>query len=311
MRPQLNSTCGPRPRSAADLIPQDFALNLWLVMLAGKEPAGSRLELRHKPQGQAMRRLGFYPAHDQSQIMAVIERAARVGDVYVGAAPRVGRDGTAAGVERVWCLWADVDTPEALAALRKFRPLPSIVIRSGTGRNVHAWWPLHEAITPKWARRANRRLALALGADMAATDAARIMRPPATLNYKHSPPTRVEAVVCETLMFTLPEVVGSLPDSPEYVEPTLPAARHETPAPVDGPAALDGLARTVATAQQGNRNNALHWAACRAAERIDAGELDPAIVRATLRDAAHAAGLGEHEIEATLRSALDRARAAA
>jgi hypothetical protein len=107
--------------------------------------------------------------------------------------------------------------------------------------------------------------------------------------------------------FALAEVVGGLHDAPEYLQPL---ARERRRVVADLRVALDGLARTVAAARPGNRNNALYWATCRAQERLDAGEGDPATIRATLRDAALAAGLTEHEAEATLRSALN-ARAAA
>jgi hypothetical protein len=98
--------------------------------------------------------------------------------VYVGAAPRVRRNGTKDDVEPVWTLWTDADTPDAAGALRAFSPLPSIVIRSGTTDHLHAWRQLDGPLSSAAAVRASRRLALALGADRASTDAARIMRPP-------------------------------------------------------------------------------------------------------------------------------------
>lgn len=59
-----------------------------------------------------------------------------------------------------------------------------------------------------------------------------------------------------------------------------------------------GLVRSVARAQPGNRNAALHWAACRAWEAGgDAAQL------AELADAARSIGLGDGEIEATINSA--------
>ena len=74
---------------------------------------------------------------------------------------------------------------------------------------------------------------------------------------------------------------------------------------------LDGLTRTVATAETGNRNRALFWAVCRAVEHIVAGELDGHAID-TIRAAAIDAGLGEAEIEATIRSGLaTQGRAAA
>ncbi|MDP9462051.1 MAG: bifunctional DNA primase/polymerase [Actinomycetota bacterium] len=68
----------------------------------------------------------------------------------------------------------------------------------------------------------------------------------------------------------------------------------------------DGLVRTVATAGEGGRNKALHWAACRAAERGA-----PAELLDRLRDAARSVGLDDREIERTIRSALNSARGVA
>lgn len=73
-----------------------------------------------------------------------------------------------------------------------------------------------------------------------------------------------------------------------------------------GGSADDGLVRTVAEAAEGGRNAALHWAACRAAERGA-----PAALLGRLRDAARSAGLEDREIERTLRSALRVGRGAA
>lgn len=56
------------------------------------------------------------------------------------------------------------------------------------------------------------------------------------------------------------------------------------------------LVRWVSTLAEGNRNNGLHWAACRA---VETGH-DPA----PLIDAAVAAGLPDHEARATVASAL-------
>lgn len=73
---------------------------------------------------------------------------------------------------------------------------------------------------------------------------------------------------------------------------------------------LDGLARTVATAEQGSRNATLHWAACRGAEMVAAGA-DRAQVAGRLLDAALAAGLDHREATATIRSGMATAGVAA
>lgn len=65
--------------------------------------------------------------------------------------------------------------------------------------------------------------------------------------------------------------------------------------------APDGLVSVVASATEGNRNNALFWAACRAAES-DA----PDHVWDDLRASAHLVGLDDQEIDQTIASALSR-----
>lgn len=74
-----------------------------------------------------------------------------------------------------------------------------------------------------------------------------------------------------------------------------PAARAAAPGTSK---AVDGLVRAVAGAANGNRNRALHWAACRAAER----GADPDLL-AALVAAAVTAGLPEREARATVASA--------
>lgn len=69
---------------------------------------------------------------------------------------------------------------------------------------------------------------------------------------------------------------------------------------------LDSLIAVVIDAQPGERNNVLHWAACRAAEMITAGQLTPDQVHGSLEAAAVLAGLPEHEAEHTIASALHR-----
>lgn len=79
--------------------------------------------------------------------------------------------------------------------------------------------------------------------------------------------------------------------------------RRDPPRPPRGRGgpAPHGLVAVVAGAAEGNRNNALFWAACRAVEE-GAGDQ----VWSDLRDSAVLAGLDEREIERTLASALGR-----
>jgi hypothetical protein len=71
------------------------------------------------------------------------------------------------------------------------------------------------------------------------------------------------------------------------------------------PKDLSHLASWVASQPEGNRNNGLFWAACRAAEAGDAGALD------SIANAARAAGLDEREIDRSITSAQRTASAGA
>src|SRR5829696_6953067 len=85
-----------------------------------------------------------------------------------------------------------------------------MVIASGNGQ--HAYWSLWPPVGPAEAERANRRLAHALGADMQATDAARILRPPGTFNFKTGRPVPVTVERLEPEVYTVEQVVGELRD---------------------------------------------------------------------------------------------------
>lgn len=283
------------------------ALKIQLAAITGHEPASSYIEIRPLlPDGRiALLERAFLPVTETQAIVACVHALTHTHNVFLGVAPRTRQSGRADAVERAWCLWADLDRRDSLERLRDFRPLPTLVIRSGSPGCAHAYWALHTAVTPEGAQRANRRLALALGGDMAATDPARILRPAGSLNHKTDPPAEVECTRLTLDMFSLHDVVGRLPDTDHYRERERPAFR-----PVGGDCVLTGLTRTVADAVEGNRNKALFWAACRVRDHATAGELDADAALEELRRAGSHAGLPDFEIERTLRSALD-ARAAA
>jgi len=77
--------------------------------------------------------------------------------------------------------------------------------------------------------------------------------------------------------------------------------RHEA-----GDAWLRGLVRVVAGASQGQRNQALFWAACRAGEAIRAGKATREWAANVLIDAASRAGLAASEAQRTISSGFAR-----
>lgn len=265
-------------------------LRLLVAAIAGNgsEPSSSFIEVRPlDPVGEQV----FVPVRELDRVVSTVERLReRHETVTIGAAPRVRRSGRADSVERVWALRADVDTPDAVARLRAFSPLPSIVSPSRTPGHLHAWWPLTSAVPQEWARRACLRIASALGSDRAVADPARVMRAPSAF------------LRLEPNTYTLAEVVGGLPDPRRRVV-TRPASRIRSGAPLAG--TLAGLARVVRYAAEGNRNCALNWAAFQAAQHVADGDLDPDVVREELTAAAVDAGLDDDAaIAATIRSGL-------
>ena len=140
-----------------------------------------------------------------------------------GAHPRARRHGGRAAVKRAFVLWVDCDGDDAVSRLERFEPPPSIMIASGSGSNRHAYWPLTGPLGRDELERANRRLAHALGADPASADAARILRIPGTLSWKHKPPAAVETIRRLDIdrRVDVADVVAALPYPPPAPRPVM------------------------------------------------------------------------------------------
>jgi hypothetical protein len=288
------------PAMTTGQIPQRDAADLFLAMIAGRDTTGF-YEIRSALPERAGMRQTFIALNDREHAASIAVNQGQRTDTYIGLAPRSSQSGGLAAIPRVWCIWADCDTGDSLRRLAAFRPLPSIAIRSGSDDHVHGYWPLRDAVAPEWAKRANRRLALALTADRGATDGARIMRLPGTYNHKHAAARPVVCTRLELDVFTIGQVVGALPDDPAYAPRV---QRPDRTAHVSPSKVVAGLTRTVREAESGkDRNSRLFWAACRVAERDD---LDVEGSLEALRVAATDVGLPDHEIDRTLASALDR-----
>jgi hypothetical protein len=289
---------------------QDGALGRYLEAIVGREPLTSLLEIRSRRlAGRGMEQV-FVPVGELDRAGRAIVSRGQFSDTYVGVAPRTRPEGHVGAVDQVWVLWADIDSERGLERLRSFTPPPSIVVRSGSG-GAHAYWPLSEPLSPVHVQRGNRRLALALDGDPKATDGARILRPPQTRNFKHSPAREVVCTRLEPVRFNPSEVVGHLPDTPHYSRPPRRACKPLRRGVAHPERVLDGLARTVAQAKVGNRNASLYWSVCRALEHADAGALDEGAALDTLSMAALDAGLSGDEIKATIGSARRTTRRAA
>lgn len=114
----------------------------------------------------------------------------RGGNIYFGVSPRTNRKSQA--VQKVTCLWADLDgvSPnEALLRVSPLLPAPTIVVNSGNG--THLYWKLtssHTVIKDK--ERVSfegllRNLYSEIGGD-SVSDLTRLMRLPSFLNCKNA-----------------------------------------------------------------------------------------------------------------------------
>ena len=136
----------------------------------------------------------FFPVTDADAIEAFVKpRLDR--NCYIGVAVRrTPGDGSLANCSALPALFADIDFKDsteerARGRLASFSHRPSIIVQSGGG--LQPWWLLREPVDlQQEASRAKsvlRRLATAIGADLAAAEPARVLRLPNTFNHKYNP----------------------------------------------------------------------------------------------------------------------------
>ena len=123
----------------------DRDLHRYLETLAGDAPESAFLEIRFRVGDHAMAS-EFVAVHGHGEQVRAIRRRGSRTDVYVGCAPRARRAGTKNAIDEVWVLWAECDGADAARAAHAYRPRPPIVIASGTGPNLHAYWPLRAPV---------------------------------------------------------------------------------------------------------------------------------------------------------------------
>ena len=121
-------------------------------------------------------------------------------NLFFGIGTRDGNGGGKSNLVEIPCLWCDCDfkdTPKEklYENLRAFPYKPTMMVQSGGG--FHLYWLLKEPATQEdipILEDANHRIATALGGDLNACDAARILRIPETKNIKYDPPRDCEVV---------------------------------------------------------------------------------------------------------------------
>lgn len=147
-------------------------------------------------------------------------------NLYVGIADR--RDassGALANCVSVGGLHVDLDfkdTPEVEARrlVRACPVQPSISLRSGGGVQLYYLFRDRVPVTDPRLVPVLRRLARAVGGDLSAAEAARVMRLPGTVNYKYDPPRPVELTLWRPeRQVVLAELTTMLPLDPESWQP--------------------------------------------------------------------------------------------
>jgi hypothetical protein len=199
------------------------ALRGYLQVLAGTRPAGKLIEIRYSTiRGMART---FVAARRVDLAATAVRSIAEHHDVYVGVLLRARRAGGRDAVARSHLAWVDLDQPDALARIAAFGHKPSMTVATGSPGHRHCYWRLEQEITPERLVSANRRLAHHLSGDLMSVDPARILRPPSSLNWKHSPPAPVILLELHTTRrYTMEELVDALPEPPDA-----PRATTSTP----------------------------------------------------------------------------------
>ena len=177
-------------------------------------------------------------------------------NVYIGMYDRQKNNGTAIGCISTGTLWADYDglpLHEVKSRIEQVGlPEPSIIVDSGHG--YHSYWLLTERTT-KDVTGILRAIADKTGADIKATDRARIMRLPNTMNVKGEPiPCKVIEATHERYPLDLFEaILGTQATEPKDYTTSAMAEPAKLNIEADRPC-IDAILKGV---PEGERNFAL------------------------------------------------------
>lgn len=193
------------------------------------------IELRAIPVSKGMPRRAFTSLAAVEEIEKTIAAWRGSHNVFVGIAPRTREAGGRDAVGLVHVAWVDIDDAGAENSLEQFEPTPTLIVASGSPGHLHAYWALSDGIEPSDIEEINRALAERLGGDPTVVDAARVMRVPGTLNFKHDPPAEAQIVSGSGVTYPVEELREAL-DVGESVEvaadPASTANFGETSEPV-------------------------------------------------------------------------------
>ncbi len=217
----------------------------YLRVLTSTAEPGQFLDVRwRQASGRMCRR--FLPATRLQDAVALFETLAGANDVYVGVALRdTDNHGGRAAIGAMALAYIESDHAATAERLTAFAHPPTMVVASGSPGHHQVYWLLDRPCPAREVESVNRRLALALAADPASSDAARILRPPGTLNHKHEPPGPVTLLVLrEDARFTLSELIDGLPEDPSPPVAARPSSGQRT-----GRTALDHALLAIPAAE--------------------------------------------------------------
>ena len=218
--------------SAHPELPPD-ALLTYLRMLAGDSQPSQFFDLRYAPP-EGMMRQRFLSVLRIHQLAGRIAALAGRADVYVGVALRDRARGDKNAISGSHMLYIECDDPRARERVENFAYSPSMIIASGTPGHLHVYWRLRDRASSAHVESTNRRLALLLEGEPGCADIVRMLRPPTSLNHKHTPPIAVRLLQHNAnARHTLPELTASLPSDPQ---PRQACARRASRSRVEGTA---------------------------------------------------------------------------
>jgi CHC2 zinc finger len=191
----------------------------YLRILADGSRPTQFFDLRYSPPAGVMRRR-YVSVLRLDQITRRITALAAHADVYVGAALRDCARGDKSAITGSQLLYIECDDPAAHERLAGFACSPSMMIASGSPGHVHVYWRLRERASAAEIESTNRRLALGLRGEPACADIVRMLRPPESLNHKHTPPAPVTLLEHDPgARYALADLLATLPRDPQPSHP--------------------------------------------------------------------------------------------
>jgi hypothetical protein len=195
-------------RPASDLL-------TYLRMLAGDSQPSQFFDMRYSAR-QGVMRQRFVSVRRVHQTARRITDLSSHADVYVGVALRDRAHGDKYAITGSHLLYIECDDPAARERLEDFAYSPSMIVASGSPGHLHIYWRLRERASSAQVESINRRLAVALHGEPRCADIVRLLRPPTSLNHKHTPPVAVKLLEHNAhVRYALTELADSLPEDPQ------------------------------------------------------------------------------------------------